>query len=293
MQRSYWEQVVADGYRVPQEAALDDLTIDLVAMLSDPDPRARDDIAYSVLETWIAEGVYDNLLAGLGDGLALGMREGLGQDSTDSVFRRSYSAVALAAVVARDNVTHSLHPSVVLTWADRAVGWYLAERDLRGWVPGKGWAHTVAHGADLLGTLTASRYLGVDELTVILDVIGDRLLSPTDHRFTHGEDDRLAFATMSLLHRDLVAADAVESWLDRLGSAWADPPQPGTPEPAVRANTTAYLRALHVQLLLGVQGTPSQDARGGPGGPPSVRADVLIAIQRALRAGGPWLYRQP
>lgn len=292
MQRSYWEQVVADGYRIPSGAALDELTIELVSMLGDPDPRSRDDIAYSVLETWIAEGVYDNLLAGLGDGLTTGLREGIGEDGTPTVFRRSFSAVALAAVVARDNVVHSLHPSVVLTWADRAVSWFLAERDLRGWVPGSGWAHTVAHGADLFGTLSASRYLGVDELSVVLEVVGERLLSPTEHLMVAGEPDRLAFATTSLLHRDLVTTETVEAWLDRLSSVWAEAPTPGMPEPAVRANTVAFLRALHLQLLLGVHGTPAQDVRADGALAPAMRADALIALQRSLRSSAPWVYRQ-
>lgn len=291
MQLSYWERVVADGYRVPQGAALDELTIELVSMLGSPDPRQRDDVGYSVLEAWITEGVYDNLLAGLGDGLTLGLREGIGESGTDTVFRRSFSAVALGAVVARDNAVHSLHPSVVLTWADRAVSWYLGEHDLRGWVPQKGWAHAVAHGADLIGTLTASRYLSVDELTVMLEVVGDRLLAPTEHRLVDGEDERLAFATMSLLHRDLVPAEVVESWLDRLSSVWTESPQPGSPEPAMRANVVGYLRALHLQLLLGVHGTPAQDARPDAAPSPTVRADVLIAVQRALRASAPWVYR--
>lgn len=292
MQRSDWERVVADGFRVPQNAALDELTTELVVMLGDPDPRVRDDLAYSVLAAWVIEGVYDDLLAGLGDGLTIGMRAGLGDDGTDSVLRRSFSAVALAAVIARDNVTHGLHPSVVLTWADRFVAWFLGERDLRGWIPGRGWAHAGAHGADLYGALTASRYLGADELTVLLDVLAERLLAPTQHRFVAGEPDRLAFAAMSLIHRDLVSVDALEAWLDRIAPALADPPSTGVPEPAERSNMLGFVRALHLQLLLGVRGTPAQDAAGSTGRPPAVRADLLIALQGLLRASTPWLNRQ-
>ena len=45
--------------------------------------------------------------------------------------------------------------------------------------------------------------MGRLELTVLLDVIADRLLAPTRTRLVHGEDDRLAAATMRLLRRDL------------------------------------------------------------------------------------------
>jgi len=289
---SYWERVVADGYRVPHGAALDDLTTDLVKMLGDGDPRVRDDIAYSVLSTWVSEGVYDELLAGLGDGLVLGLRVGLGEDGSDTVLRRSFSAVGLAAVIARDNAVHTLHPTTVLTWADRSVAWFLAERDLRGWVPERGWVHAVAHGADLLGTLAASRYLGSEELRVLLDVIAERLLIPTEHRFAAGEDDRLAFATMSLLHRDLVSVDELESWLDRVAALWADPVTPGERESATRTNAVAYARALHLQLLLGVTGTPVQDSMAIPAVNPGCRPDLLIALQRSLRSSAPLILRR-
>jgi hypothetical protein len=289
---SYWERVVADGYRVPHGAALDDLTTDLVTMLGDADPRVRDDIAYSVLSTWIADGVYDELLAGLGDGLVLGLRVGLGDDGTDTVLRRSFSAVCLAAVVARDNTVHTLHPTTVLTWADRSVAWFLAERDLRGWIPERGLANTVGHGADLLATLTASRHLGAEEVRVLLDVIAERLLIPTDHRLDAGQEDRLAFAAMSLLHRDQVTVDTLERWLERLAGIWAEPVDPNQPEPATRANAVAFARALHLQLLLGVSGTPVQDASATPVLNPSCRPDLLIALQRSLRVSAPHMFRR-
>lgn len=290
---SYWERVVADGYRVPQGEALDELTTELVSMLGEPDPHVRDGIAYSVLQAWISEGVYDHLLAGLGEGLAYGMRNTVDDQDERSTLRRSYSALTLAAVVARDNLIHSVSPAVVLTWADYAVAWFLAERDLRGWVPEIGWVHAITHGADLLATLTASRHLGTDELTVLLDVIAERLLKPTDQHFSGYEDERLAFATMSLLHRDLVATETLESWLERLATATDEDAVPAAPEPANRANILSYLKALHLQLLLGVHGTPAQDISGSPNTPPAARTDLLIALQNTLRASAPWLYRQP
>ncbi|AYY15237.1 DUF2785 domain-containing protein [Actinobacteria bacterium YIM 96077] len=261
-------------------------------MLGERDPHVRDGIAYSVLQTWISEGVYDHLLAGLGEGLAYGLRDSVGEQDDSSVLRRSYSAITLAAVVARDNLIHTVSPTVVLTWADYAVAWFLAEKDLRGWVPELGWVHAITHGADLLATLTASRHLGTDELTVLLDVIAERLLSPTEQRFGGYEDERLAFATMSLLHRDLVPTETLESWLERLTPEADTSEAPSAPEPANRVNIMNYLKALHLQLLLGVHGTPTQDISGSVQTAPSVRTDLLIALQNTLRSSSPWLYRQ-
>ena len=64
----------------------------------------------------------------------------------------------------------------VLEWGDRVATWYLREHDMRGYVPGKGWAHAVAHGADAIGVLGQSPHFAANELTVLLDVLADRLL---------------------------------------------------------------------------------------------------------------------
>ena len=292
MRKSYWERVVADGYRVPHGAALNDLTTELVSMLGDPDPRVRDDIACSILTTWTDEGVYDELLSGLGDGLLHGLKAGLGEDRTPSVLRRSLSAMTLAHVVRRDNTVQVLPATSVLTWADRSVTWLLAERDLRGWVPETGWVQAISHGADLLSAFAASRYFNRDELDVLLDVIGERLLTDTDYRLASGECDRLAHATMSMLHRNLITVDTLESWLERLARAWAEPLDHSERQSAVRANCICYARALHLQLLLGVTGTPTQDVMGSPGATPTCRPDLLIALQRALRTSAPDIFRQ-
>ncbi len=279
MRTSYWEQLLADGCSVPAEPPLDDLTAELVGMLGDGDPHVRNELALSVITTWVAEGVYDSLLAGLGDGLTLGLRSGLGSDRDDSVLRRASSARALAAVVERDNAKQLLPRPTVLVWADRSVSWFTAERDLRSWLPDRGWAYAVTYGADLLRALGSSRHLRTEELAVLIEVIADRLLRPTPYRFRHQEADRLARATMTLLHRDLVPIDTLETWLDRLAGRFADHslPDPEEPEYPMIMNTADYLRALHLQLLLGVAAGERPlgalgPAAGPPAGHPLVRA---------------------
>ena len=159
-----------DGLAVPSDRPLDDLTAELTRMLGDPDPALRDGTAYPTLTTWLDRGVYDDLLAGLGDGMAMGLLAGLGEQDTDTVFRRSFSALVLGECIARDNRRPLLPGGKILEWGDRLATWLLRERDLRGYVPGKGWAHAIAHGADALAILASSPHLATPELTVLLDV---------------------------------------------------------------------------------------------------------------------------
>ncbi len=292
---SYWQRVLQSGRAVPSDRPLDELTAELVEMLGHPNPRLREDVAYPILTAWLDEGVYDDLLSGLGNGLVPGLQYGLGHDGDSSVIRRSYSALMLAEILGRDNDRQLLGASSVLEWGDRATSWYVREQDHRGWIPEQGWAHAIAHGADLLAALARSRHFGRLELTVLLDVIADRVLTPTSYIWRHGEDDRLAFAVMALLHRNSLDTSLVEPWLKRLGEG-IKPPRTRGPlsewPSAEAANTSRMLRALHLQLALGVQGRPGllRDEELFAEQPAN-RADLILVVLDQVRAESPWLYR--
>lgn len=273
MASGFWEAVRGNGLEVPADRSLDDLTAELTAMLGSADPIRRDRTAYEVLSGWIARGVYDDLLPGLGDGMVAGLRHGLGQVGTDSVFRRSFSALVLTDCVERDNRQHLLSTDRVLTWGDRLASWLLDERDLRGFVPGKGWANAISHGADAIGALADSRHLDLAGLTVLLDVIGERVLLPTGMPMEAGEADRLAAVALRILRRDLVPMELFEPWAQRL----ADGARPAYDDENPYTFTLlpqAFLRSLHLQLTL-------NERR------PADRADQLLVLIDALRHSNP------
>ena len=289
----YWELVVARNCAVPSDRRLDDMTVELVALIGEPDPHLRDDLALRVLTTWLGAGVYDDLLSAVGDGVSEGLRPGLGEEGTLSVLRRSFSARVLAAAVDRDSVRHGLHPTTVLDWGDRGLSWLIAERDLRGHVPGAGRAHAMRHGAELLRALACSRHLDEGGLMVLLDTLADRLLRPTTHVFVSREEDRLAYAVMALLHRGLVDMALLGPWVERLASGWsglASDASAGVPVPAQTLNTMSFTRALHLQVLLGVRAVDPAPAQLFAARP-SVRVDLLVALQAALRSADPYYAR--
>jgi hypothetical protein len=279
---TFWERVVAADYAPPAQRRLDDMTVELVELLGATDPHLRDDIGLGVLLAWIRRGVYDDLLPGLGDGLTDGLRTGSGERGTYSVLRRSFSARALAAVIDRDTARPRVHPETVLAWGDRGLAWLSAERDLRDRIPGAGRVHAIAHGADLVGALARSRHLDEGGLMVLLDAVADRLLAPTEAVFVSREEDRLAHATMSLLHRDVVDLSLLEPWVRRLSDSWAGAGERDEPIPANVLNTINFTRALHLQLLLGIR--PVGEA-------PAIRVDLLALLQAALRGTGPFAAR--
>ncbi|MFT4011543.1 MAG: DUF2785 domain-containing protein [Nocardioidaceae bacterium] len=266
MESAFWESVAADGHRVPADRPLAELTSELTTMLGDSDPHIRDDIAASTLTAWIAEGVYDQLLEGLGDGMAAGLVVGLGTTASDTVFRRGRSATVLEACIRRDNQHGLTRPDTVLRWGDRLMSWYVRERDLRAEVPGKGTAGNLGRGADALRELTRSPHLDRLELTVVLDLVADRLTAPTEFRAALAEVDALAAATLTLLRRDLLPIEMLDPWARRL-VATASGNDTGE---AVGENIRVFVRALYVQLTL----APAQ---------PACRADLLLSLVGAIK----------
>jgi hypothetical protein len=271
MPTGYWRSVVQRGLEVPSDRPLDDLTAELTAMLGSPDPEQRDGIAYPALTTWIDRGVYDDLLVGLGDGMAAGLTVGLGEEGTDSVFRRAFSVLVLAECLDRGTSQHLLTSGKVLQWGDQVATWYLREKDTRGYVPGRGWAHTVAHGAGAIGVLATSPHLASAELTVLLDVLADRLLARDTGLLTCGEPDRMAMATMQVLRRNVVSLKVIEPWVNRIAAAAAPMGSSEDRDPYLDSgNAQAFLRALYLQLSLAAD-------------PPQVRPDLILVLVEVLR----------
>jgi hypothetical protein len=280
MSTAYWNQVRSAEMAVPTDRPLADLTAELTTLLGSTDPVERDEIAYPILATWIGAGVYDDLLAGLGDGMAAGLTQGLGEVGTASVFRRSFSALVLAVCINRDNAASLLPGGKLLEWGDLATGWLVRERDARGFVPGQGWAHAIAHGADVLDELAGSPHFRLNELTVLLDVIADRVLEPTNVVWTSGEPDRLAVAAMSVFRRRLVPLRVIEPWLARIAAAATDR-GPADRDPFLTTgNPEAFLRALHLQVALAPE-------------PVGIRADLLLSIVDVLRTTNAVYLRAP
>ena len=268
MSRVNWKQVHDDDFRVPEGLSLTEMTEELTVMLGDVDPERRDGTAYPTLAAWVSRGVYDDLLPGLGDGMVAGLATGVGERESDTVFRRSFSALVLAECIVRDNSRPLVLGGKVLQWGDAVATWLLREQDLRGFVPGKGWAHAIAHAADALAALAASPHLGRPELTVVLDVVADRLLLPVDRPFAHGEADRLVGTTMAVLRRGSVPLSVLEPWINRIAAGAGPSTEP------TGGNAQAFLRALYLQLAIGSR-------------PPTVRADLMLVLVGVLRETNP------
>lgn len=287
---AFWHDVLRTDLAVPGDRPLNELTAELVTALGSASSSERVDIGYRVLRSWVASGVYDDLLVSFGDAICNGLRVGLGRNGDDTVYRRAFSALVLAECVRRDNVATVLPVDAVLGWADRAFSWLVRERDLRSQVAGNGLGSTVICGAGLLAALAQSRHLQAAQLGVVLDVIGERATASAAPTLVDGEDDQLAAAALLVVYRNSVDSTELEAWVDTLAAALdrpADHPADAVWPTAAARNTSNFLRAVHAHLAIGIA---PQDATISTATAPGSRGDLLVALQRAIPRFTPELY---
>ena len=251
--KAYWQQIAKNNYAVPAGGPLQALVKELSGYLASSDPQLRDDIGYSTLVAWIYRqkivpvGMRRELLSAW----TANLRTGIGTRGADTIFVRSFSALALGIFAALDNDAPWLEPAEFKGLLSAALAYLRDEVDVRGFDPAKGWMHSTAHTADLLKFLARSRHLDASQQAVVLDAVLDKM-SRTEEVFTHGEDERLARVVLSIAAR----ADFDEAAFGRWAVKFIPLGGRGAPTPASLATTQN-----RKNLAVAVHAVLSADAR--------------------------------
>jgi hypothetical protein len=269
-----WQGIRKAGFAVPVRPSLEVLTSDLLDNLGnlDPDQRA---LGVEILETWIGRGVYQPAaLRAIGNRVVANLAVGLGEPDDDSVFLRAASLSVLKHLVEADNRRSFLRRAELEAWLDAVVAAMKAERDLRAYVPDKGWAHALAQLADTLRLFLLSRHLGPETPRRILDVVGARVTATSEEPFRSYEDEWLAYTVRTIFRFKPLGVAELRDWLAGLASPPGHPswqqPQLDPGEAAARHNTVTLLRSLYFQLAL------SRDR-------PPTAAHLVPAVREAIQ----------
>jgi hypothetical protein len=225
---AFWEELERGGFAVPAGETAAGLLEELEPCLASTDPRLRDELAYNAAVAWIYRDkkLSDAEVRGRLAIWVANLRRGIGESGTDGVFGRSFSALSLSIVAARDNAQPFLERAEFGSLLHAALEYLAAEKDVRGFDADKGWVHSAAHTADLLKFLARSRHLARAEQMLVLDAIAAKL-DAVGQAFTHGENERLARAVASVARRSDLDIAVFERWLSgfvsRNKELWAAP----------------------------------------------------------------------
>ncbi len=249
--RAFWQAIAKNKYAVPEHESADGLSQELSVLLASPDPELRDDLAYSILARWINRGkISTPQLVVLTDEWRTNLRSGLGETNTNSVLKRSFSALCLSSMAAREAKTPFMGAERYHQLVAESIAYLQVEHDLRGYETKLHWIHSTAHTADLLAALAGSALVTTDEEKAMLSAIDARLTTAPDV-YTQGEQDRLAAAVVTVIRRsDFQIAD-FESWLNGIQAEDRDVWTATTPESLARFQNHNYmLHALTARLSI-------------------------------------------
>ena len=250
--RAFWQAIAKNKYAVPEHESADALSQELSAMLASPDPELRDELSYSILVRWIyrLNILSTQRLIALTDEWRANLKSGLGEVGTNSVLKRSFSALCLSLMANREAKAPFMGAERYHQLVAESVAYLQSERDLRGYDAKLHWIHSTAHTADLLAALADSPLLTKEEESAILGAIAARFAS-TREVYTQGEQDRLAAAVVAVIRRPDFDAAAFEPWLSGIQNDDRDVWTATTPESLARFQNHNYmLQALSARLAL-------------------------------------------
>ena len=190
---------------------LNPLIEEMLSNIGSPDSELRDELIYTTFIRLINEGVLTGrqnqyLFEKCMDHLFFK----IGEKSTDSVFTRSFSSLVIAGLLSKDREVGVLSDLDLQYVLKRIIEYLRCEQDTRGYVDGKGWAHSIAHGADLLSALVRHTEFSMEYSTDILDVVQDCLFK--EATYIDDEEERLIFVLEALMERKL-DTKKLERWL--------------------------------------------------------------------------------
>lgn len=252
--REYWRLIAKNHYAIPPGEEVFPLARELSSYLGSPDPELRDDLAYSILATWIVgqRKLSQIELVPLLEEWQANLRAGIGEVGTESIFKRSFSALCLETLAERDLKEPFLGEARFRKLLDEALAYLRDERDLRGFDAKSGWIHATAHTADLLAALAENPLFTKQDQARVLEAIAERLAT-ANVIFTYGEQDRLANVAAAIIGRKDFDGGSWSSWIAKMDKedrvVWKDSP-PKLQALARFENDSYFLRATIAQASL-------------------------------------------
>lgn len=140
--------------------------------------------------------------------------KGIGEIETDTVFTRSFTTLLIALILYRDNEEGFLSSHKVLEIKDKLIAYINLENDLRGFVAGKGWAHSVAHVADAFDELVKNEKITSNLYLEILNPLWDKVFV-SNAIYIHDEEERLLAPILEMLNTGL-KHEAIEDLLQNV-----------------------------------------------------------------------------
>ena len=176
----------------------------LVGVLGDPDPEIRDTLGYTIFTQLLAKtmwpkGVLSHTLSLLANDEHAMLD--LGEKDAPSILRRSFSWLAIAALLERDALDNApdINQSLLHGTVTQLNQYLSQEQDWTGYHPNWGWVHAGAHTADAAAALARHPNVSLQDQRRLALMAGQFIVQPLV--WNHEEMDRWAWVWFSLIER--------------------------------------------------------------------------------------------
>ncbi|WP_346942024.1 DUF2785 domain-containing protein [Clostridium sp.] len=225
------------------------ISLDMMKCIGSVDYELRDELIYSTFVKWTINNVITS--EQMHQLLKISLDEEhlfykIGEKDTDSVFTRTFSLLFIPLALYLDSNTKFLTKEETIYIKDRVIKYLELEKDIRGYVVEKGWAHSTAHGADALDEIAKSQYINYDELLEILHAIKNRVCI-NNYTYINKEDDRLVTAVMTVFSRNLIDDNEIVEWIKDFSNIEKTGKYPE--EHHLIVNIRNFLRSLYFEML--------------------------------------------
>ncbi len=239
-----------EKFQPSDEDAASALIPAMLKYIGSTDAELRDDLIYVAFATWVMEynvvksPELQKIFKGLLSDKHLFFR--IGEEGTDSIFQRSFSALWLPPILINHRKEAFLSEGEIKEGLEKLILFLDKEKDRRGFVDGKGWAHAIAHAADALDDFALCSEFGEVELENILRAI-QKTISISDYIYAHGEDERMVTPVLAIINRQLIIEEQAIEWIKSFDVSVKE--TKSMPESIiVRSNIKNFLQSLYFRL---------------------------------------------
>jgi len=237
-------------FRLSENDDVSGMIPEMLNHIGSTDSYLRDDLIYSAFGTWILRhnAISQEQLRAV---LATVLDEqhilyNLGEQNTDSVFTRSFSILLLPLILINHRSRPFLSTSEVIHIKEKLLYYLENEKDRRGFVPEKGWAHAIAHTADALDDLVQCPEINKSDLAEILEAIR-KVICVEGSGYLHLEDERMVTAVIAIIKRQLLSEAEITQWIESFATQVLN--VNSMPEShVIRANVKNFLQSLYFRL---------------------------------------------
>ncbi|MBD9366259.1 DUF2785 domain-containing protein [Leuconostoc mesenteroides] len=199
------------------------LLFEMVENIGSLDSELRDTLIYSLFSDWTTTGKLtvnqeQKVSSFLLDNSYL-LQNIDNKNDKLSIFTRSFAALFLASLSYRHNNHSFLSQSQQRQIIEQSIDYIQNEHDFRG-LTNDGWAHGIAHIADLLDEVVDFTTFTHNDSILVINAIKNILHN--SFLFTADEPGRMVVPVLHLINKNIISDDELNNWITLLNDLKVD-----------------------------------------------------------------------